>query len=62
MIPLVLPQTLAAHSARGGHLLIVNDALADSHRSINIPLLLLDNHVPKLHGKILLRLPILGTK
>ena len=56
------PQTLAADSTCCGHLLVVNDTLAYSHRSIGIPLLLLDNHVPKLHRKVLLCFSRFGTQ
>ena len=51
------PQTFAAHSACCRHLLVVNDTLAYSNRSISIPLLLLDNHISKLHRKVLLCFP-----
>ena len=56
------PQTFAAHSACCRHLLVVNDTLAYSYRSISIPLLLLDNHISKLHRKVLLCFPSFGPQ
>lgn len=56
------PQTFAANAACCRHLLVVNDTLAYSNRSISIPLLLLDNHISKLHRKVLLCFSTFGTE
>ena len=44
-----LPEALAADPAGGGHLLVVHDALAYSHRPVGIPLLLQKNMFTKLY-------------